>query len=174
MKTELPKPIQIALDMIIPHRNADPAIDEFLICADFLLSQPKEHLSEKLVDQLLELHPIMVVSAKGGTYHCVGGRRSLSITRNILPSAKKITVILMPKMTDSEIESRRFADIFIAATCFSVTEYSWLHRLILSMPAELKLRDLFVKNHGPSKLSRLLNISRETERQWARKTKKPN
>ena len=162
--------ITIALDTIVQDRSLEKTTDEFLVCNDFLLTNPAKHLSDKSVDYLLGLHPIHVMSVKNGKYYCVGGRRSLSIARDVYQKDKKVQVILQKSIKFGEIHDRLLIDIFLCSVCFGIKKPDWLHKLIDSIPEQIR-RSLFVSNHGTSKLSQLLNISRETTRKWSKNRK---
>ena len=162
--------ITISLDTILQDRTPDNTTDEFLVCNDFLLAYPNEHLSEKSVDYLLDLHPIQVIPVMNGKYRCVGGRRSLSIARDIYCKNRRIKVTLVQHMKPSEVHNMLMVDLFLCSVCFGIKKTDWLHKLINSIPEEIR-RSLFVAKHGTSKLSRMLNVSRETVRKWNTKTK---
>ena len=154
-----------SLDTIIMDSNSDNTTNEFLVCSDFLLLTPEKHLTEKSVDYLLNLHPIHVISVKNGKYRCVGGRRSLSIARDVYCKDKKIKVIVVQPVKNSEIQNMLLIDLFLCCICFGIKKTDYLHNLIGAIPVEIR-RTLFVPKHGTSKLSRILNVSRETVRKW--------
>ena len=162
--------ITIPLDTILQDRTPDNTTDEFLVCNDFLLAYQNKHLSEKSVDYLLDLHPIQVISVMNGKYRCVGGRRSLSIARDIYCKDKIIRVTLVKSIKPSEIQNMLMIDLFLCSVCFGIKKPDWLHKLINSIPEEIR-RSLFVAKHGTSKLSQMLHVSKETVRKWKIKTK---
>lgn len=161
---------QVHLDMIEEHPvYSELQVLEYLVCVDFLLPVPAKFLSFESVMFLLNMHPVFVIPGKQDKYYCVGGLRSLNIARNSLPKVDSIIpVLFVTGIKKSEIREFCIFDIIATSLCFSVQSPDIFCKFIGSLPKELKNK-LFSNKLGPTRISKMLNVSRESIRKWMQK-----
>ena len=166
-------PSKLSIDLIEQHPlYSDPQVLDYLISVDYLLSEPGKHLNKKAIEYLLDLHPVKVIPGKDEKYFCIGGLRSLSIARACYRGDESpIPVIIATGIGKKGIREHCLKDLVISSLCFSVQSPESVCRFLDGLADEFK-KEVFVNNHGPSNLSRLLKVSRETIRKWISKPHK--
>lgn len=164
-------PIPIAIGDIKLHPVfKQPEVVEHLITTEFVLKEPQQLFCPEIVPYLLELHPIQVISGKNDKHFCVGGLRTLSIVRNILPPTDKIDVVPLVGIRREDALNRCLIDLLITTSCFSLSSRESIYRTMHLIPQ--KVRDeLLAAQYCPSKIARILQVHLETVRQWNKRTK---
>ncbi len=148
-----------------------PELVEQFVASEFMLRDAAQLITPQIIPHLLQLHPIHVLPAKNGDYLCVGGLRTLTIVRQLLPPSDKIAVIPLEKMRDEEILEKCLVDILLATSCFSLSSKESVYRTLKFF--QENIRDgLLVTKFGPSRIARILQVNVETVRLWSKRLSK--
>ena len=106
----------VKLTSIQPHPQAQYFYD--CLAADKDLSAKVHLFTKDAFKILLDIHPI-IVTKHGNFWHCISGFRQVVIGRIL--GIDEVTVgIITKQLTTDEIESYRFADIFLNPLAYSL------------------------------------------------------
>lgn len=179
-------PANLRLEQIEPHPlYDDPVIIEQHVLTEYMLAAPKECLTTSAINSLLELHPIHVVEGRRAEkktviqprktrrkeigiesyYYCVGGIRSLSISRHVLLPSDSVPVLLLSGIKKEEAKFRCYIDVFLTS-CLSLRKTETLYRIYSTLPTPL--REMLIPPHNVSP-AKIFGIDGETIRLWKQK-----